>query len=223
MAVLEVEREHRARPHVVERERGRVAAAPERVLDPGGLSGLHEPRQAHPETDEERVVREHRRPRDAHVGDRRGEAEGPALAHEGDVRGAALDRLGRVLLPPVERLHGERQASLARDDEAALLDVAGERGIGRARRLESVHLVGPEQVEVLRDLAPGARRRDDEAPEDVQRGRLELRRDARAHEQRPDRELGIRPGGEKDLGARRARAREQEQRREAAHAQRARS
>src|SRR6476661_7681602 len=42
VAALEIDREQRARPHVVEGERDRVLRTPEEILDPRRLPPLHE-------------------------------------------------------------------------------------------------------------------------------------------------------------------------------------
>ena len=97
------------------------------------------------------------------------------------------------------RRDAERPA-LLHGREAPLADVARERRVGRAPARLAVHLAGPEQVEVLLEHGAAPRRGHDEAPQHVDGHRAEPGRDARADEERAERELRVWPRPEEDLG-----------------------
>src|SRR5207245_5394732 len=130
----------------------------------------------------------------------RREAERAAQADDRHERCAAGDGLGRQLLADtIETLREERQAPLLDRREPALRDVRRERLVGRPVRCARADRIGPEEIEILLDGGAAPGRRDHEAPEDVQGDGAELGGQARAHEERADRELGVRPRGKEDL------------------------
>ena len=85
--------------------------------------------------------------------------------------------------------------------EAVVAGVLRQRGV--TRRLSVVHEpAGPEQRDVLLEIADRAVRGHRDAPRHVDRHDAELGRHRRAHEERADLEAWMRLAGEKDLRVR---------------------
>ena len=85
--------------------------------------------------------------------------------------------------------------------EPVVADVLRQRGV--TRRLSVVHEpAGPEQRDVLLEIADRAVRGHRDAPRHVDRDGAELGRHRRAHEERTDLESWMRLAGEKDLRVR---------------------
>ena len=215
IAIGQVHRKGRPRPHVVEAQRDHVPLAPERVLEPGGLLLAPQSGQPHPELDEPAPVDEPGSPRNPDPAPRRALPERTRLARVRDERRAAGDRLGLLALPSgVDGARGERQPPFARHLKAAALHGAAQLGVGCAGDGLAVHLPGPEEVETLLERGGADRGRNDETEEQADLDRPGLGSDVGPDRERPDRELGLGLRREKHLPVRGAGRRDEHERRE---------
>ena len=200
VAVLEVERVERQhqRADVAEARGQHPLAAPEGLLEPGGRLRRDEAAIRHREHGHGERIGQLRRPRDLDVGAAAELRAGLAHErHEGRGLGQRRGRGARAHQHPVAA--AEREPAAVRDREAPRLDVGDQAGIGPPGRRALDELGRPHEEEVLPDVAGAAMRRRRQAPRDGDRHLTELAPDAGGHEQGPDGEVGMGPGGEEHL------------------------
>src|SRR6266850_1941620 len=156
-----------------------------------------EPAEREHERHDRELIGEPRRPRNLDVRHGAGLAAGAGV---GDVRGEHVERLAErdgAHLHPVAA--SQEQPTASGDGEAPALDLPDQLGLRRAGRGALRDLGRPQEVQVLVDVGPAPPRLEREAPGEVDGHRPEPRAHVGDHEEGPDEELRVRPGGEEDL------------------------